>query len=782
MSELINLDGLRTFKSESDKRYFRKISTEEGNVLVIKDDGLFVPTVDVSNFITKDMLSDKLQYKVVTKLPTENISNSTIYMLQDSDDDNTYDMWMYLEEKWIGLGNTELMLADYALKSDVDELKLKAHTHRELDTLERFFSAEDGFYYLLDEGAFEYRDYTYIATAYGLCTATTAKGSGGDGWIVINGVYTYKWNGTPETFHFFVKPGDRIQGASSYGGLGSCNIKKIIRFQLDETSGSIKVVPTISKDEGNVLSVGSDGGMYAHGRGISEDEGNILTVGEDDGYYVPGFKDELESVSKRIDNINIAQKTVNKGSEYLSATLAKSSTSISAGNYVLPYLTYESHGVDVSDNNHIVLEAGKTYYLVGNVDSSNGTSETMYSWFDITHGVNIGSQGTDRIKVDFKNSAYCIIKPETTIEVDVKILSGSSQIYANGRYTSLFVYTIDSITIDPVDYVNDTQGIEGDSVGFIKPYLGKIAPKHTLACDGAIYNIVDYPHLSQWIKEQYGKYNQFGGDGVDTFAVPDLRGEFLRGSGENGHENQGNGGEVGEHQDGTTSPYVTAWAPSTWNAISIGNVQNSSDNMMPTNTDITTIANNYTYVTSNISKNTPQPSYYTSRPTNTSVLWCIVYEPTYCMELNQNAYMGIYHPELTEEHLTGETFNGKPVYSLLIKGISGTAINNWNNLYDLSKHNPDTIISLNGIVDNYMQIAWWASSTYHQHLGYNGGYICEQHGIAAYNNKNIICEIKYTKTTDTSFDISMIFDQYSTEQLVELPVTDEEINECLKGV
>lgn len=39
----------------------------------------------------------------------------------------------------------------------------------------------------------------------------------------------------------------------------------------------------------------------------------------------------------------------------------------------------------------------------------------------------------------------------------------------------------------------------------------------------------------------------------NTFTI-DLRGEFLRGAGTNGHSGQGNGGTVGEHQDNKTAP------------------------------------------------------------------------------------------------------------------------------------------------------------------------------------------------------------------------------------
>ena len=42
-------------------------------------------------------------------------------------------------------------------------------------------------------------------------------------------------------------------------------------------------------------------------------------------------------------------------------------------------------------------------------------------------------------------------------------------------------------------------------------------PDNYFACDGSIYNITDAPHLFTVIQ------NVFGGDGLTTFAVPDLQ-------------------------------------------------------------------------------------------------------------------------------------------------------------------------------------------------------------------------------------------------------------------
>lgn len=56
---------------------------------------------------------------------------------------------------------------------------------------------------------------------------------------------------------------------------------------------------------------------------------------------------------------------------------------------------------------------------------------------------------------------------------------------------------------------------------FICPYQS--IPSTTLECNGNVYNVADYPKLFAKIG------NQYGGDGTNTFAVPDYRGQFVRG-------------------------------------------------------------------------------------------------------------------------------------------------------------------------------------------------------------------------------------------------------------
>ena len=199
--------------------------------------------------------------------------------------------------------------------------------------------------------------------------------------------------------------------------------------------------------------------------------------------------------------------------------------------------------------------------------------------------------------------------------------------------------------IGPVEHANAESGIEDTPVGHIIPYMGNTAPKHYLICDGTEYNIVDYPYLAQHFTDEFGSVNYFGGDGTTTFAVPDLRGEFLRGTGVNYHANQGSGSDVGEHQDGTEHIYfgintntnefwtdtITPRKDDPNTQIGIGKL----DSML----QLTTPATRGFRVSLGTWSEATNYSHFTSRPTNTSVLYCIKYEPTYFMQYT-NQYAG----------------------------------------------------------------------------------------------------------------------------------------------
>lgn len=76
--------------------------------------------------------------------------------------------------------------------------------------------------------------------------------------------------------------------------------------------------------------------------------------------------------------------------------------------------------------------------------------------------------------------------------------------------------------LDVGQYVAQVENFEDTPVGHILSFMGTIPPPHYLMCDGAEYQIVQYQKLADFFVEQYGKVNEFGGDGVETFCVPSL--------------------------------------------------------------------------------------------------------------------------------------------------------------------------------------------------------------------------------------------------------------------
>lgn len=181
----------------------------------------------------------------------------------------------------------------------------------------------------------------------------------------------------------------------------------------------------------------------------------------------------------------------------------------------------------------------------------------------------------------------------------------------------------------------------GVPIGTIIAYMGTKAPEHYLECDGSVFNIADYMALSSQIGEEFGQVDRFGGDGVSTFAVPDLRNEFLRGY--HGTSEEQFSGDVGTHQEGTyiknissacdgsarknltiTTRHVYTYEPSFMNADRYRTVLNSADDDIINPTYMQTqVASSSANITATGNLN---PIDFLARPTNVAVLYCIKYE------------------------------------------------------------------------------------------------------------------------------------------------------------
>ena len=222
-------------------------------------------------------------------------------------------------------------------------------------------------------------------------------------------------------------------------------------------------------------------------------------------------------------------------------------------------------------------------------------------------------------------------------------------------------------------------------IGTIISVMGKTAPANYLVCDGTVYNIVDYPELAKYFKDQFEVVNKFGGDGTTTFAVPDLRGEFLRGTGTNSHTNQGNGANVGVHQDGTLMPMVGLSTSGT----ALFAPQTSTADILPTSMD-KYYAKNGTgkgYIFAGTGPwNATSDNVFTSRPTNTSVLYCIA---------THNIYVDAKYDFSTDEKVVGTWIDGKPIYQK-------TIVTKWPDVSVSTAYD----VSINAIVDTIVELKW----------------------------------------------------------------------------
>lgn len=306
-------------------------------------------------------------------------------------------------------------------------------------------------------------------------------------------------------------------------------------------------------------------------------------------------------------------------------------------------------------------------------------------------------------------------------------------------------------------YLNGAAHAGFTPIGTVISIMGNHAPLNYLICDGTVYNIADYTELATYFNQEFGSINFFGGNGTTTFAVPDLRGEFLRGTGTNSHSYGGAGLAVGVHQQATLYPYIgintqqtkTVWTHST-------GVSNEGGNgIYPLNADTQMVG----YGGNDKGMDKPNGldgvwagatnvTNYTGRPTNTSVLYCIAYKNIFVDEGNNYT---------TNERVVGTWINGKPIYQ---KTVTGT-VSNYTNI---TRHpigaSIETVVKIDGVYNNITPIAGITKDDMTEGLTVaitSNSVATDPNTYAVYNKpsgktvyvgKSYYLTIQYTKTTD----------------------------------
>ena len=233
-------------------------------------------------------------------------------------------------------------------------------------------------------------------------------------------------------------------------------------------------------------------------------------------------------------------------------------------------------------------------------------------------------------------------------------------------------------------------------VGTVISVMGVTAPANYLACNGQVVNISDYPELADYFLAQFGSKSKFGGNGTTTFGIPDLRGEFLRGTGTNSHTNQGNGAAVGTHQNGTIIPNMQSpsggdYFLSGYTSTSAYPVPGEFDYVLRTAAGA---SNNKIAV--KLTKGTDSTQLaikYTARPTNTSVLYCIA---------TKDIYMNPSLDYSNDERVVGVWTNGKSIFQKTINTVapSTETTGTYAQSYIPIGATIDTVVSCVGNLDN----------------------------------------------------------------------------------
>ena len=505
------------------------------------------------------------------------------------------------------------------------------------------------------------------------------------------------------------------------------------------------------------------------------------------------IKDYVLHKTHKIDQISYAQKTVNTELDYCYCIQGHTEVSYQNDGSMagkIKYVTPTSYNTNMEYNteeNYVLLKAGKKYFISATIRFTGtgitNTSQCLvgYNVVNKDTGTPITAQGVDQTVFLSPTSGTECIGCATPNE-DIKVMLGIT--WLSGKITAIPSATMviqeigREVTIDPVEYVNQHDGIEDTPVGHIISHMGIVAPKHYLICDGTEYGIMDYPHLAQHIADNFGSVNFFGGDGVDTFAVPDLRGEFLRGSG-TAARNTGSGAGVGVHQEPTQHAKIQNFENKTV-AIDVGTPEWSTAN----NSDKVVTINTKTryYKDVGIQNSASISSVITSRPTNTSVLYCIKYEPTYYMVRQNTNYMqpSIYSEE---ERVIGSWLNGKPIYEKTINFV----LNNANKIQAVNYNveNIEKVIDYSMFVfdsqNTAIPIGYRESSNSAVWISGSAGkeyFYVLRNDVNHWANCNGIITIKYTKTTDesNSFTTDMIKDYIVQTGEIESYSDEEVIN------
>lgn len=590
---------------------------------------------------------------------------------------------------------------------------------------------------------------------------------------------------------------------------------------------------------------GSSSGSSSGGTSVSiSSDANNALVKKSDGLFV-------EDLSNKVNALNIAQKTVNSELDYAACWYYTADGLAANVNDILTYRGKNTNiDIDITTGK-INLKGGKKYSIGMNLRTRQGSC--LYGLYNssnnlLCYGFKNASNFTMSTWSD-KELNY-VVTPNVDTQYFIKI----DESYDSCLISSYELYIAEigrEVTIDPVEYVDSTKGIEDTPVGEIIRTLGDETPKHYLMCDGSTHNIADYPHLAQYFKDNLGMVNYFGGDGTTTFAVPFKDVKIIKKDLVPEMANNSQGGYVltsssiysadyvpyqafdkNKHSiadstfataQGTTTGWIQVEMPSKEKVTEfslqaratgpasdktsfidfqlLGSNDGTNFNTLFSITgepawsageireyELTT-KGFYKYYRLNVSKSAGTP-YVDIQEIGlfnvTKEQYMIKAEPTYYMELNQVAYINQYCDVYsTDEKIVGKWVDGKPLYRKSYKVTSPSALSSSTVLFTYSSDMeiqdidgcilaPDENIPVNFYCATNNYASCWSNHKNKQ--------IKMIVGNSAYTSRPAIITILYTKTIDApnSFDYGMVIDQFAQEALLDVAVTDAEVDKCFE--
>lgn len=290
-------------------------------------------------------------------------------------------------------------------------------------------------------------------------------------------------------------------------------------------------------------------------------------------------------------------------------------------------------------------------------------------------------------------------------------------------------------------------GPDGSPIGTIISYMGLSAPKDYLVCDGTVYSISDYPDLAAFFRKEFGTVNHFGGDGTATFAVPDMRNLFIRGY--HGESEEQLSGDIGQKQASSRIPRI--WGGKS--ALGVYMKQGEEYFGIRDYDSSVKDSSGYTRYSTTFYSEEGMDSYFTIRPVNMAVLYCIKAVESVSGSQAQDIYS-------LEEQVVGRWIDGRPVYkrSAVLTSPQSQVMEGVLNLDD---YNVDILVSLKGMLispdgaqvplNTYNAQGSWCvlamAGIYSQFPGHKSiGMLVKN--AAAYLGVPVYVTIKYVKTTD----------------------------------